>query len=80
MKTLKSDDLLRLVESKPGARFERLRVTEDLKRLSRFALEAEVRQENTKEGIVLVFKLRENPVLKEVRFIGNVKVKTKDLL
>jgi len=80
LKTLKSDDLLRLVESKPGARFEFLRVREDLKRLSKFALEAEVRLENTKEGIVLVFKLRENPVLKEVRFVGNVKVKTKDLL
>lgn len=80
LKTLKSDDLLRLVESKPGARLESLRVREDLKRLSKLALEAEVRQENTKEGIVLVFKLRENPVLKEVRFVGNVKVKTKDLL
>jgi outer membrane protein insertion porin family len=80
LKTLKSDDLLRLVQSKPGAPFERLRVTEDLKRLSRFAVEADWRLENTKEGIVLVFKLRENPVLKEVRFVGNVKVKTKDLL
>jgi outer membrane protein insertion porin family len=79
LKALKSEDLSRLVESKPGTQLDRIRVREDLKRLAKYALDAEVRQEAAQDGVVLIFKLRENPVLKEVRFVGNSKVTTKHL-
>lgn len=80
LKKLDPEDLMRIVESRAGTRLDRMALSGDLKRLGEKALSAEAFREKMPKGIVLTFVIKENPVLKEIRVIGNSQVKTATLL
>ncbi|HBF33479.1 TPA: hypothetical protein DDW35_02825, partial [Candidatus Sumerlaeota bacterium] len=79
LKELKSEDLIRLVESQPGTRLERTVLSSDLKRLGERVLTAEVWREKSPQGLIVTFVVQENPTLSEIRFVGNSQLKTKSL-
>ncbi len=79
LRRLKPEQLLQIIESKPGTEFDRMRLRNDLKNLAQRALRVDVRQELTADGLRLIFVLRENPVIADVRFIGNDQIKTSTL-
>jgi outer membrane protein insertion porin family len=79
LETLKAEDLMGQIQSRPGTPYDPRRVREDLKRLAKLARDAEVRRERTGDGPRLIFILRENPTLGGVQFVGNSAIKTERL-
>ena len=79
IKTLKAQDLLGQIASKPGSTYDTEQIAADLKNLARKAMFAEVRREAIKGGLRLVFIITENPTLADVKFVGNSQIKSTEL-
>ncbi len=80
LKKLKAEDLKEKIQSKVGKPYDREKVREDLKRLGALAWEwPTVSSEKVEGGVRLIFSLKENPVLDEIKIVGNTKVETKEL-
>lgn len=80
-KTISSDEILKKIKTRPGRPPDPKTVKEDVRALhqTRWFFNVEARVATTKEGPVLVFKVLERPMLKDVTYKGNKKIKTKEL-
>jgi outer membrane protein insertion porin family len=74
--------VLNLSGIKAGEKLSSEKVAEAIKRLYKSGLFADIRAETlaTNKGIILTFVTKDNPLLKEIKFFGNQKIKTKELL
>jgi outer membrane protein insertion porin family len=79
LRVLRSEDLLSLIQSKPDSNFDRLALRNDLKNLAQRAMRVDARQVPTDEGLRLIFILEENPVVVDIRFVGNHSISSKEL-
>lgn len=79
LENLKAEELMARIESREGTEFDTRKVRSDLKRLAEQAMEAGYAVSRADGGLRLTFILRENPVLDAIRFVGNSRIKTRDL-
>ncbi|MCH2212372.1 MAG: BamA/TamA family outer membrane protein [Fuerstiella sp.] len=79
--TIQEDWILQKLKTQPGRQLTGRMILEDERTLRQTRLFSHVqsRYENTKNGAVLIFKVRERAIVRSVRFEGNKKIKTKHL-
>lgn len=77
-KSVSEQIILSKVKTKPGEKYNKETINEDLKRLydSGYFSNISIDVEEVKEGIKVTFVVKEKPMLKEVIFIGNKKLKS----
>ncbi len=79
--TIPNDAILKHVKSNIGRPLDQKAVKEDVKELHKTSwfvtIEPVVRK--TEKGLVLVFRVRERPILRRIEYKGNKKIKTKEL-
>ncbi|MEO0090401.1 MAG: outer membrane protein assembly factor BamA [candidate division WOR-3 bacterium] len=73
--------VLNLCGIKPGEILSSERVAEAIKKIYKSGLFSDIKAETTitDKGIILIFTTKDNPLLKDIIFSGNQKVKTKEL-
>lgn len=80
-KTIKTEEIRKLIKTRPGRVAERKQIREDVDTLTRrrwfYSVEPRIAQ--SAEGPVLVFRVVERPVLQKVTYVGNKKIKEKEL-
>ncbi|MBI3466743.1 MAG: BamA/TamA family outer membrane protein [Planctomycetes bacterium] len=79
--TIDEPEIRRKISSQPGRPPDPKTIEDDVRRLyaTRWFAAVEPQVRDTPRGKVLVFRLTERPIVKEVRYLGNKAVKTKDL-
>ncbi len=80
--TIEADWIRQKIETQPGRQLTARMILEDERTLRRTRLFSHVqsRFENSEGGKVLVFRVRERPIVRRVKFVGNNKVKDKHLV
>lgn len=80
--TIPTATIVSLLKTQPGQIPNKNQVREDVRTLYKtmWFFNVDPRFRRTDEGLVLVFKLRERPIVKSVEYKGNKKIKTKNLL
>ncbi len=80
-KTIPEDEVSRKIKSRPGRPPNAKLIKEDVRALygTKWFFSVEPRYRQTDEGLILVFKVIERPILKAVEYKGNKKLKSKDL-
>jgi len=80
-KFISTQKLLLLIKSKSGADYSEEVLREDVKRLAETGYFADVScsVQSEEDGTVVIFRVKENPVIKEIQFTGNRQIKTADL-
>ena len=80
--TIEADWIRQKIETQPRRQLTARMILEDERALRRTRLFSHVqsRFENSEEGNVLVFRVRERPIVRSVKFVGNNKVKEKHLI
>src|SRR2546427_785313 len=76
------DEAIRIhVQSRPGARYDPATVDSDVRAIYAmgFFENVEVERRPAPEGMVLVFRVRERPLVTDVKIQGNKKVRSEDL-
>lgn len=77
--TIDSSVILRKIQTQPGRPLSSRQLREDLRslRATRWFFGVEERFQETANGTVLIFEVRERPIVRRVEFLGNDKVKDK---
>ena len=80
--TIEADWIRQKIETQPGRPLTARMILEDERALrgTRLFSHVQSRIEDSKRGPVLVFRVRERPIVRSVRFVGNQKVKVKQLV
>lgn len=80
-RTVSSLTVLAKVKTQPGAPLSSTALNEDLKRLYGLGYFTDVRieQEETADGVNVIFVVVEKPVLSNIEIVGNLKLKTGDI-
>ncbi|MBS0264416.1 MAG: BamA/TamA family outer membrane protein [Planctomycetes bacterium] len=80
-KAIKRDQILKLIKSRVGRPYDPKVTKEDVRTLvsKRWFFDVEARIAQSKEGPVLVFRVRERPLVEKITFVGNKKIKLKEL-
>lgn len=80
-KTIKSEEITRLIKTRPGRPPDLKQVKEDIQTLwaRKWFFNVETRVAQSKKGQVLIFRVSERPVVQKVEYKGNVKIKEKAL-
>ena len=80
--TIPSSHILQKIQTQPDRPLSRRQIREDKRSLmtTRWFYNVAERFQQTPQGTVLVFSVRERPIVRRVEFIGNKKVKTKQLV
>ncbi len=73
--------ILNLCGIKPKENFSSEKVAQAIKKIYKSGLFSEIKVETTitNKGIILIFNTKDNPLLRDILFSGNQKVKTKEL-
>ncbi len=76
------DVILSKIKTKPGDIFDPQKLNKDLKAIYKMGYfeNIELKIDKGIKGVIVTFKIKENPSVREVIFKGNKKVKTSDLL
>lgn len=79
--TILPNAIMRYIETRPGRAPSRRLIQQDITQLlnTRWFLKVDPVFRNTSDGLVLVFKVVERPILRTVKFVGNDKIKTPEL-
>jgi len=79
--TILPNAIMRYIETRPGHTPSRRLIQLDITQLlnTRWFLKVDPVFRNTPDGLVLVFKVVERPILRSVKFVGNDKIKTPEL-
>lgn len=77
----RTEDLLKVITARPGHAFDRKQITDDVSRLMATGkfLFVQPRSNPSKQGLVLVFRVFEMPVIEIATFIGNTAYDDKTL-
>src|SRR5262245_37630211 len=69
------------ITSKVGSPYDAATVHEDFKRLwqTGFLNDLKIETENTPNGVVVIFKVEERPLVKQIEYTGNKKVSKDDI-
>ncbi len=80
--TIATEEISKKIKTRPGRAATKQMVKADVKALydTRWFFSVETRYRRSEKGLVLVFKLRERPILQKVEFKGNKKIKEKNLI
>jgi outer membrane protein insertion porin family len=80
--TIPEAHILQKIQIQPGRSVSSRQIREDKRTLmtTRWFYNVNERFERTPQGTVLIFSVRERPIVRRVEFIGNKKVKTKQLV
>ncbi len=80
-RSITTDQILQLVQSQVGLPFDPKIVKEDVRTLvsKRWFFDVEIRVNQSKQGPVLVFRVRERPLVEKITYVGNRKIKDKEL-
>jgi outer membrane protein insertion porin family len=80
-KSFKTEQILKQIKTRKGRVADPKQIKEDVRTLvaKRWFFDVETRIAQTKEGPVLVFRVRERPTIEKVTYVGNKKVKEKVL-
>ncbi|MBI3862903.1 MAG: BamA/TamA family outer membrane protein [Planctomycetia bacterium] len=80
-KAIKNDDIMKLIKTRPGRVFDPKVAKEDVRTLvsKQWFFDVETRISRSKQGPVLVFRVRERPLVTKLTFTGNKKIKEKEL-
>ena len=80
-KTIPEDEIARKVKSRPGRPPMAKVIKEDVRALyaTKWFFSVEPRYRQTENGLILVFRVIERPILQKVEYKGNKKIKTRDL-
>ncbi|MEZ6061615.1 MAG: outer membrane protein assembly factor [Planctomycetaceae bacterium] len=79
--TIPASVILQKIQTQPDRDVSSRQIREDKRSLmsTRWFYSVQERFEDTPQGTVLIFKVHERPIVKKVEFIGNEKIKTKQL-
>ncbi len=79
--TIPPEAILRLIKTQPGRPVEERQVMEDVRSLykTRWFMHVEPEYQQTKDGLVLVFKLLEKPIVQRVQYLGRKRLKENEL-
>jgi len=79
--TIPSEEIAKKIKSRPGRPADEKQIKADVRALfdTRWFFEVSPSLRETPDGMVLVFRIRERPILQSVTYKGNKGVKTKDL-
>jgi len=79
--TIPTSEISKYVRTRPGRPANRDLVLEDVRALfnTHWFFSVEPRYKQTPEGLVLIYKVRERPMVRNVEYRGNEKIKTKYL-
>jgi outer membrane protein insertion porin family len=80
-KAIKTDQIMKLIKSRVGRPFDPKVTKEDVRTLvsKRWFFDVETRISHSKQGPVLVFRVRERPLVEKITYDGNNKIKEKEL-
>lgn len=82
-KTVKTEEIRKLIKTREGRVADPKQIKEDVRTLLAkrwfFDVETRIAQSKDGPGRVLVFRVRERPMLKKITFVGNKKIKDKAL-
>ena len=80
-KTIPAEEIARKIKTRPGRPPNAKLIKEDVRTLyaTKWFFSVEPRYRKTEDGLVLVFRIVERPILQKVEYKGNKKLKTKDL-
>jgi outer membrane protein insertion porin family len=80
-KTIPEDEIARKIKTRPGRPPMARVIKEDVRALyaTKWFFSVEPRYRQTDNGLILVFRVIERPILQKVEYKGNKKLKTKDL-
>lgn len=75
-KRISDSDIKSIIRSRKGLRYFPLRVAEDIRSLYRTGMfdYIEVRKVRKKEGVILLYYVKERPIIRNVKFTGNKEV------
>ncbi|MBW3542191.1 MAG: hypothetical protein KY476_18125, partial [Planctomycetes bacterium] len=79
--TILTEAVARHIKTRPGRPPAEKQIRDDVKQLyaTRWFLSVEPRYRRTDEGLVLIFKVIERPIVQRVEYVGNKAIKTKKL-
>jgi outer membrane protein insertion porin family len=80
-KAIKTNEIMKLIKSHIGRPYDPKITKEDVRTLvsKRWFFDVEPRIAHSKKGPVLVFRVREKPLLEKITYVGNKKIKVKEL-
>jgi outer membrane protein insertion porin family len=80
-RTIKTEEITKLLKTREGRVADQRQIKEDIRTLiaKRWFFNVEARVAQTPEGPVLIFKVKEKPVLQKVTYKGNKKINDKEL-
>lgn len=78
-KVVSQQSILSKLQTKKGTEYSPVTLSDDIKRLYATGLFSDVSADivDLDAGVKVVFKVQEKPVLKEIKFSGNRRIKTK---
>lgn len=81
LKKIEKDAVLSKIGSVVGRKFDADLISKDIQALFRmnYFVQIEVEKENLSNGISLIYKIIEKPIVSEIVFIGNSEIKSEDL-